>query len=193
MFFTIPLVCTFIGESKACDNSTSGNSKLDNINVDCISHSGKLNLNTVVVREELINTGKLNINDVRINGTLSVTGNLESSGSSIKDLNATGTIVLNNNDNISGDVDIVGKLTASNSRFEKQLLITSSIITLNNGTTTKNIYIRRNNGKKVDEYLYLNNSTVNGNITFESGRGKVVANSGSRINGSIIGGTLNQN
>ncbi len=193
MFFTIPLVCAFMGESMACDNNTIGDSRVNNRTIDCISHSGILRLRNVIVQETLSNFGELNINGGRIDGTLSVSGNFTSSGSTIKNINASGDIVFSNNNNITGNTDIIGALTVSNSKFDKQLLITSSRIKLSDGTTTKNIYVRKNNGSNATEYIYLNDSTVNGDITFESGNGIVIANSGSRINGSIIGGTLTQN
>ncbi|KAB8029881.1 hypothetical protein [Fluviispira multicolorata] len=170
-YFTSPLLIIFITNANACNNNSLGTLNLYNKNVNCISNTGTVILNNVTVKSNTM-----------------IVGELTAQGSSINDLDVTGKVDFSRNTTVIGNINIVGELKASNTKFEKPISITSSIIELKDGTNTNNIYIRKNNGRNYDEFIYLTNSTVNGNITFESGKGKVVLDSRSKITGSLNGG-----
>jgi cytoskeletal protein CcmA (bactofilin family) len=106
-------------------------------------------------------------------------------------------VIFHSDVNITGDVKItqvqflnrakvVGNVTCEEGRFDDALTLSAAATTLSH-TITKNIEFTPSIREQI---LYLNGSTVNGNIKFLSNNGIVYSNEGSNINGNIIGGKL---
>ncbi|WP_397601596.1 hypothetical protein [Silvanigrella sp.] len=174
ILITLSIFCSIMNSAYACDNETEGNIRISNTSKDCISHLGEIALNNVSIRNEL-----------------DVTGNVNAINVSLKHIFMEGRLLLNGRSNVTGNIDIVGELIANSSNFDNIIKINSSNIRLNNGSSTKDILVRKNaRGVTNTQYLYINNSTVNGNIQFESGKGKVILSNGGRYTGSISGGVV---
>lgn len=160
--------------ANSCEKESLGNSQYLNSTKECINHVGKLTLANVVVTNQLDMTGKLIAKNVVLN-----------------DIVATGKILFEKQSLIKGKIDLVGKLIANNSSFLMTLNIVSDHIELNAGTTTKDILIGKNaRSKTKKQILYIDNSTVNGNIKFTSGIGEVVIRNGGSFTGNLTGGTV---
>lgn len=56
-------------------------------------------------------------------------------------------------------------------------------------TTTKNINVMDKSGS---QKLILKNTVINGEVSFSSGKGKIVMDNSSKINGKIHGGVIEE-
>ncbi len=174
MLIKIFLLTNIVTSAIACENESEGNIRISNTTKDCINHLGSVFLSNVIVRNKV-----------------DVTGNLEGANVSLNGIFMEGRLLLNGRNNVAGNVDIVGELVSANTNFSKKIKINSYNIQLKNGTVTKDILVRKNDkGTTGTQYLYIDNSTVNGNITFESGKGRVILSNGGRYTGALIGGTF---
>jgi len=86
-----------------------------------------------------------------------------------------------------GLVNVSGPVAASMSRFKDKLIADGSVLLIN--TTTQDVVVENHLGQDGQVYLQ-GKTTVYGSIVFKSGSGKVYANRSSKIQGTIVGGTL---
>lgn len=130
--------------------------------------------------------GNLYTNNTAIQNSLKVIGVATLSGGSVANANIDGdghfsSVVM------KGLTQLTGKLDATTTTFKGELKIDSPDITLKN-TVAQNIDVT-DMTNPVDD-LYLDGSHVNGNITFDSGKGEVFVKDGTVISGSVIGGKI---
>lgn len=87
-----------------------------------------------------------------------------------------------------GEVCVNGYLGANYSQFNDALSARTGLITLK-GTQTQSIYVYHH-GPYFDQQVILieEGSVVDGDITFESQRGRVILDKTSKVTGNIIGG-----
>jgi len=129
-------------------------------------------------------TGTATLTDTAITGILTVSGDLNATRASIAGLNVVGNVSLNSTI-VSGSTSIIGKLDASTSKFT-DIELEGSSATFSK-STIKNILIK--SSRNETPQIVLNNTVVDGNITFTSGKG-IVQNNNSKITGKVIGGTV---
>ena len=103
---------------------------------------------------------------------IKVTGSLSAQNVQCNELTATGSVDIRDW-TIKNRTTVIGLLHAQNSKFS-DLEITSNKVSLEN-TTVDNIMIKRSGDNKVQELFLTGATIVNGNITFESGKGKIIA------------------
>ncbi|WP_186645591.1 hypothetical protein [Fluviispira vulneris] len=125
----------------------------------------------------------------KINGDVKVTGKVKVFNSTLNNIKTVGFLDLYENSKINGDIKVDGNLFMSQSRIEKQLNITSENIEIKDNSYVKNIYVIKDKDNS-DEVITLDNSTVDGNIEFESKLGKVKLKNGAKVTGTVIGGTV---
>ncbi len=117
-------------------------------------------------------------------GQLQVTGPLEATQIQTGKLIVTGPLKVKLL-NVQGDTEVIGPLDAQQSHFNN-LTINSEKINLDKVVVDGNILVKNNEKQQT---LYLKNSSVRGNINFESGKGIVIVKN-SEIKGQIKGATV---
>lgn len=190
-FFISLILSLYTNISYACDYKL-GDITLNDSKYDCINIVGKLNITNSIIGTVYL-TGKLEALNVTIN-ILNVTGKVQASNLNLNNLDSTGTFELNGTSNhITGISNIVGTLAVSNTLFDNVITITSSLVKFKN-STTRDLYFKKNSDSKdEEEYLYVDNSVINGNITFENKKGKIILSNGGKINGIVDGGIIINN
>lgn len=165
---------------KVTGSVVCGNGVIDNVNA---TLSAKLNGTTVtnqITVDGFLNTENANLNNVQANGIAHINGTVVTG-----DFKFNGSLTLKEV-KLSGILDMTGFLTAEDSQLGT-IDITSNNISLK-GTSTKDITVHKTKHDKETIYLQTG-TTVNGNITFESGNGYVVEEGGTVI-GNVIGGKI---
>ena len=155
----------------------------------CSGFSGKLNIENSI-KKCIMHYGLVNLDNVTVRENTFVSGKLFGSNVSLNNININGDLFLSDSSIVNGKVIINGLLITSSSKFEKPIYITTSKIELNEGSITKDIYIQKHPFNIREEFIYIDNSTVNGNITFEGNLGRVILVNGSIITGKVIGGEI---
>ncbi len=155
----------------------------------CAGFSGKISIENSI-KKCIMHYGYVNLENVTILENTFVSGKLVASNASLNDIKINGELFLYQSSIINGKVNIDGLLVSSSTKFEKPIFITSSKIELNDGTVTKDIYIMKHRIDSKEEFLYIDNSTVDGDIIFESNLGKVILINGSKILGNVYGGKI---
>jgi predicted acyltransferase (DUF342 family) len=145
----------------------------------CASSMGNVIINQVTLGCMSIN-GTAQLNGTTFTGDLMLTGPLKATGVKFMGMNVTGPVSLENSQ-VLGNAQIIGPLSALSSVFQQTLTVTSDNVLLSE-TTTKDIII---DSSRQTSTLILNNSTVNGNITFRGSRGSLTNNK-STIKGKVI-------
>jgi predicted acyltransferase (DUF342 family) len=145
----------------------------------CASSMGNVVINHVTLGCMSIN-GTATLNRTTFKGDLLLTGPLKATGVKFMGLNVTGSVSMENSQ-VLGNAQIIGPLTAMSSVFQQTLTVTSDNVLLSE-TTTKDIIVE---SSRQPSTLILNNSTVNGNITFRGSHGNLTNNK-STIKGKII-------
>lgn len=155
----------------------------------CSGFSGRLNIENSI-KKCIMHYGFVNLENVTILENTFVSGKLTGSNVSLNDVKVNGEMSLSESSIVNGKVKINGSLITSSAKFEKPIFITSSKIQLNEGTVTKDIYVIKHSLDPKEEFVYIDNSMVDGNITFESKLGKVILLNGSKISGKVYGGKI---
>jgi hypothetical protein len=129
-------------------------------------------------------TGTATLTDTTITGLLTISGDLSAQRALLVGLNVVGNVSLDST-TVSGSSTIIGKLDASSSKLtDVELDGTSATFTT---STVQNILVKSSRNQAA--HIILNNSVVNGNITFANGNG-IVQNNNSKITGKVTGGTI---
>ncbi len=131
-------------------------------------------------------TGNATIKKTTFTGELKIRGDLKATESTFMSINVAGDVALNNS-TVASTAKIDGKLMANNTTFQDKLDIKTQAITLNHATT-HGIEIKATKIKK-PVVVTINESTIDGDITFVDGNG-VVKNHHATINGKVIGGKV---
>lgn len=130
-------------------------------------------------------TGVVNLNGTTIQKNLDLIGSLNATSAHLNQLNSKGDVILHQTI-VSGKTNIQGKLEATNTIFANSIQLTTTSATFYH-STLENLQVTA----QKTAYVYLNQSTVNGNINFTQGHG-VVKNNHSTIKGKIIGGKIEE-
>ena len=118
--------------------------------------------------------GRTNIKDTKVYGTLNISGTIYCEK------------IL-----VVGKTTVSGAINSSNSTFN-DIEISGMKIKFNN-STIKNIFINKNSNNKDEvQKIYLKNTTVENDISFESGIGEIFIEGKSKIIGNIKGGKINK-
>ena len=155
--------------------------------------------------EQLIVNGAANIQSKQVKGHSIVNGSLNATNSLFNSLivngfaklaktKITGTVTVNgsaelNKTTIAGVTAIHGYLSAQNTEILSTLHLSSNKSKLEK-CTTKGIVVEKSRPKP--QRLYLNNSTIDGDITFLGGHGKVYVCGKTTIAGQVIGGRIKE-
>ncbi|APJ04887.1 hypothetical protein [Silvanigrella aquatica] len=159
------------------------------LNYTCSGFTGSLILDNSI-KKCVTHYGLVKLKNVKINKNTYVSGKIIAENVMLNDIHINGDIYLSHNSIVIGNTNINGSLITSSSKFENPIYITTDKIELNEGSTTKDIYIRKHSFIKREEFVYIDSSTVNGNITFEGNLGRVILINGSIITGKIFGGEI---
>ncbi|MCS5711096.1 hypothetical protein [Candidatus Berkiella aquae] len=154
-------------------------------------------------QKKLHHSGVLQLDNVKVEGDTLINGYLLAKNSSFHDLTVNGQCQLENtellgplsingqlqlkNVNAEGPITVYGFLGARNTQFAKPITITSANLDLID-SNAQNITIEP--VKDLKQTLNLTRSTVNGDITFTSGKGIVKVDPASSIKGKVKGGTI---
>ena len=170
--------------------------------------------------ENLTITGPFTFEGVSVHKDATLTGPVSGSKGYFGDLTVSGpfnaTEILCQNLNVTGPVDVtklavrdktvaVGNFTANDSDFGDMTLTANK--TLFNKTTARTLLIKKNSEVKssflswfgdnsdenAQELRLTNKSIIEGTVTFESGKGKIFLEEGSKIKGEIQGGVVQKN
>jgi len=145
--------------------------------------------------------GTVNLTDVTIAKKLTVNGSVSAEKSTIQKLTANGTVHLGHStitrlSKINGRLyahhaifkdlsTINGRLDANHATFDR-IKINAKIINLTDSKTKKITVVKPN--KPVQQVITLHNTSVDGDIVFKGGNGKVILRGTSKVAGNIIGG-----
>lgn len=164
----------------------NGSANLDNVTVtETLTVNGSATISESNIKN-LTTHGSANLQKTTINGHCQTHGSLISSESTIHQLTTRGSANLYET-MVHELCDISGSLIAQSSTLNR-MIVSSKRITLIN-SKTKTIHIRKQTGP-CEQIVELNNTTVDGDITFESGEGKILLKSNSKITGKVVGGRI---
>lgn len=132
--------------------------------------------------------GELDIKDTVVADSIKINGDMEASNVTCKNLIVSGSLE-SNNIIVKKDAMINGYLKAKNSKFEDINATAEKIMLFN--THVNNIIVQSIKDKKTQQIILNGNTTINGNIIFESGIGEVLLLSKEvKIFGKVNGGTV---
>jgi hypothetical protein len=171
---------------KAMTNIQFGSAQLKDAQLKDLHHSGELELEKVKISGAAIINGHLqatesSFNDLTVNGQ-----------SELKESQALGTTSINGaletkESKFDGSLIVHGLLEAKNSTF-KNVTITSSKINFKD-CELQDLTIKSTKEDK-QQILTLDDTTINGNVKFESGNGLIKMDKASKIAGKVTGGTV---
>jgi len=130
--------------------------------------------------------GSGNLSNVTVTGSLSSNGSLKLSESTIESLTSNGGTNLQNTI-VNGPCTVRGSLYVDSSTLST-ISVSSTNITFYN-SKTKSIRVE-NTSRTIEHIVDLNNTTIDGDIVFESGNGKVLLKGDSKITGEVLGGQV---
>lgn len=152
-------VCNIVPGSVTCGSGT----------VDSLSGNGMVTVNGTTVSGATLVNGLLNADDANFN-SLDVNGSAKLTQCTVNDV-----------------ASVKGSLTASSTKFEKNLDVYSSETRFINSKVSNDLHIGHTEPKK--QVVYLDNfSEVSGDIIFDDGDGEVILRGQSKIGGKVIGG-----
>lgn len=166
--------------------SFMGPTDLKEITAKSLSVMGPLHFNHLKVEKAAEIFGPVSNSEFGTFGSLFITGPFVAKNVTCSKLEVTGPVDVTDIQ-VSGATTIIGPLRAVKSTFEN-ITITSDQVTLED-SKTKDIIVEKNEDKK--QVLNLKGKTiVEGNITFESGKGIVKQGLEVKIQGEIKGATV---
>lgn len=148
-----------------------------------LAHYGKDTLSA------LKSNGFVTLEGTTVKGMVDVNGKLDAQGASLGDLEVNGAVSLTNCQ-VKGKTRVNGFVNASKTIFYDECNIASQKIVLTD-CTVPSIVIRDISWMPGTQVLELHgNSKIAGNVTFESGKGKILLSAGSVISGTITGAEI---
>ena len=181
-------ICLIIGAALAYafihyyDNTLSDNQEPQVLHSG-LAHYGKETLSS------LKSNGLVTLEGTTIRGVLDVNGKLEAQEATIGSLDVNGAVNLTNCQ-VKGKSKINGFVNATKTTFYDEFNAASQKIVLND-CTASSIVVRNIPWIPGSQVIELNKkSKVEGNITFESGTGKVILSEGSVVSGTVTGGEI---
>lgn len=163
-----------------------GPADLKEVTAKSLSVMGPLHFNHLKVEKAAEIIGPVANSEFGAFDSLTITGPFVAKNVTCSKLEVTGPVDVTDL-KVSGATTIIGPLKAGKSIFQN-LTITSDKVILED-SKTKDIVVEKNEDKK--QVLHLKGKTiVEGNITFESGKGTVKQGSEVKIQGEIKGATV---
>ena len=136
--------------------------------------------------DNLSGNGVASVNGTTILGETLVNGLLNAEDATFFSLEVSGSTKLVHCI-INGEARIKGSLTATSTKFEQSLEVSSGETHLINSKIGHDLHIGHTDSRK--QTVYLDDvSEVAGNIVFDDGQGEVIIRSQSKMGGKIIGG-----
>lgn len=180
----------------------NGPSKLDGINADSLTINGPLNFTALKIKGKTEISGTFSGEDAELSDVV-IHGPFEGSKIIAKNLQVDGDVTLEDF-KIDGNVNINGPLKAKNGSFKDINSVYAPIafysVTLNNINVKKTNHQDGGDNTNSDdntnnyEIKLAGNTVINGNITFESGKGVVfIRDKTAQLKGKVIGGTVKNN
>lgn len=192
-FNTIGHAQTFYGPTHLKDQkfdslSIFGPADLTKVTADSITVNGALAFDDLTVQKKLEVFGPAEGKNSNV-GEIVVAGPLQLEGCKVKSFNVAGPfrakqLIVENASTFIGPFEVLDSQL-------QDLSITADKASFAN-TQVKNIVMKKNNDPQDQEISLSGTSVVTGNITFESGKGKVTVANTAKIKGKINGGTLSQ-
>ncbi len=185
--------------------TNSGKSKFRNVSVETILTSGAFTADNLTANE-FKGSGsfygdRINIKKVDNSGhfvakqficdEFNGSGNFKGYNVSLNNFTNDGAVKFEENSVVNGKVYIKGSLFTSKSTFKKAIQVEANKIHITNLSETKDIVIKKSSFSFFNKkQVFIDNSTVNGDILFEDGNGSVVIRNNGFLNGKIYGGVL---
>ena len=183
----------------------SGKSNFQNVFVESINSSGSFTADNLTA-EIYSGSGaffgdKVNIKSINNSGTFVAkklicndykgSGNFKGYNVLLNNFANDGAVKFEENSTVNGKIYIKGNFFSANSIFNKAIFIESNKVKITNKSITKEIIIKKSSFSFFNKkYVYIDNSTVNGDILFEDGNGTVIIEKNGKLNGKIYGGIL---
>lgn len=139
--------------------------------------------------EKIETNGLIKLDGTTITEYLQVNGSLKAEGAQIEKMQINGQATLDNC-LIKKKSVVCGFLSVINSKFRDELSVSSEKATFNSSTLTS-LHILQVEGYQGVQLVELVGKTkIDGSITFDSGKGEVIADPDTEITGKIIGGKI---
>lgn len=162
-----------------------GPATLKQVKATSLAITGPLKFTKIEVEKNAVITGPVSGKDGKFS-SLSITGPLTGEDILCEELHVTGFVNITHL-KVSKASTIIGSLTATKSSFQ-DLTITADDVVLDS-STVQTITMRKNTDKQ--QVLTLKGDTiVHGDITFESGKGKIIESKNVKIKGKVKGAVV---
>lgn len=169
----------------------TGPAQLSEVSAHFLKVTGPLKFQDLEIENKAVITGPMSGEKGKFNN-LVVTGPMDVTKILCNKIVITGSAMVSDMI-VKGDFKIIGYLRSLDSEFHN-IIITSNKVSLKN-STVNNIEMKKINDSEEaqEQVIVLHGSTiVKGNITFESGNGKVLLDDTAKIEGSVEGGGIIQ-
>ncbi len=185
-----------------CKNRSAGSMKLSHATLDSLTNHGATDLDDVIINGPLTCNGAADLEKVEVKGALKVNGRLNAEHlnvqgeitvrgkADIENLSCAGDVTIHGkvdleDATVAGTTTIHGKVDIDNCHLQ-DLVVAAEKLDID-GSTIKSIVM-----KKIDAHVivYLDNTTVAGDIVFEDENGEVILEGRSSIGGKVIGGNV---
>lgn len=130
------------------------------------------------------------LTDVQVGEVLTDYGKLTAKKCSFNQLDVYGSTVLENS-KVEKNANIYGTFTAQSCTFKSSIAACSTTIVLKDSKVRGDILIKRDKGI-IKQVVELENTIVEGSITFEKNKGTVILKGTSSVKGDILGGTISK-
>lgn len=151
-----------------------GAAQLNNEVYDTLTVNGAASLNHVTVHQIMHLNGSMRAHDVKVGGPLIINGSAAL-----------------HNTHVAKVTEVNGALAAFNSTLS-DIWASADELSLTESTTGPIILRKQTKPIHTEQRVILDHVTVNGDITFEQGGGRVVSSRGAVIKGTIIGGVYEE-
>jgi cytoskeletal protein CcmA (bactofilin family) len=153
-----------------------------------VSSSGFANYGKETL-SSLKSNGFVTLSGTTVKGLVDVNGKLEADGASIGSMDVNGSVTLTNC-RVNGKARVNGFFSATKTAFFDECSVASQKVILT-ACTAPSIVIRDISWMPGTQVLELQGgSKVSGNVTFESGKGKIILSEESLVAGTIIGAEI---
>ncbi len=130
--------------------------------------------------------GDAELENVQVTNEATITGMLTAKKLTAKQLQVTGNAKLDEA-TVEG-AHIMGMLDAKACTIQDLAITTES--SMLNACKVKTVMVKKVEGSEKPQVLELDNTVIEGDVTFEAGNGEIVLKGDSRVAGAIIGGAV---
>ena len=130
--------------------------------------------------------GDAELENVQVTNEATITGMLTAKKFTAKQLDVTGNAKLD--EATIEAVQVIGMLDAKACSIQGLVITTES--SMLNTCKVKTVMVKKVEGSEKPQVLELDNTVVEGDVTFEAGNGEIVLKGDARVAGAIIGGVV---